>query len=323
MTRVVQTPMKSDYPDFMQQYALVRSSIEPGLPPEGCRICRFCGRSEAVAPFEQTTHLIPELLGRNDCITQDECDECNQMFSAFESHLSTFVRPHLTLLGVIGKRKVPNFQSRTINGDEASRTVLRCDTKGQRDFRIGLLDDYTLDEETKTGTLVFRQPPYVPLKIYKALLKIGLGLLPTSAIASNVYSFDFLIGKRQRVKFIPSLFLHALRHRYFASPIGYLYRAKSLANRSTEFPEYTLVLCFANLVLQIFLPFNDEFDAVHDSRRSLLLNIFPMSSFDNFDTGSTCQIRLYDLSIPTSVVHDEEIHFEFEGVTRSVQSVQV
>jgi len=83
------------------------------------------------------------------------------------------VRPFITILGISGKRGVPAFRSRSIDRKPDSVTELVYAACGKRKLFVGEESDLTIDWENNTMSLLFRQPPYVPVKIYKALVKSG------------------------------------------------------------------------------------------------------------------------------------------------------
>src|SRR5690606_31739849 len=126
----------------------------------------------------------------------------------------------------------------------------------KKELYIQALDDYALNTDAKTFDIVFRKPPFIPLKIYKSLLKIGLSLLPSEYDDANKQSFAWLTERQNHLEFIHYAFITTLKRKYFATPSADLYRAKKLAIGKSEFPEHLLILRFANQIIQIFLPFS-------------------------------------------------------------------
>lgn len=305
--------MQSDSLDFWKKYELINSSGTYDSKESKSKKCRYCSKTDKEVSFKQMTHLLPELLGENSIFTQDECDDCNILFSNFESNFSTFVRPYITLLGVKGKKKIPTFQSRTVNKKEETRTILKHSEGNRKELHIQELDDYTINTEDKTFEIVFRKPPFVPLKVYKSLLKIGLSLLPTKYDIYNEQSFAWLTNRQEHLEFIPQAFITTLKRKRFSKPSADLYRAKNLVKGKWEFPEHILILCFANQVLQIFLPFSEELKQVHDKyKRNLSLNLFPAFAFDEVESLKSVEIKTFNLAIATSVTEDHRISFSYQ-----------
>lgn len=310
--------MDHDPLDFWKKYQSIGSTStwDTNLTKES--VCRYCGKKQGEVTFDQNTHLIPELLGENDIHTTDECDHCNGLFSKNESHLSKFVRPYLTMLAVKGKKKIPIFQSRTLDGNEETRTKLEVGAGTKRELLIQDLDDYKIDADSKTMSITFRKEPYRPLSVYKSLLKIALGLLPRKYDTYNRKTFEWITNKRDEIQFFPVVFITTLKRRYFEHPFAELYRAKSLCTSEEEFPEHTLILGFANQVVQIFLPFSDELLEVNNGKRPLSFNLFPAFSFDKLNESTEIEIKQYDLSGTAMVKENQHLHFSFEELNRKV-----
>ncbi len=303
--------MKSSSLDFWEKYGLINSSNSYSLAGVKSNICRYCGKTASEVTFEQKTHLLPELIGENEILTFDECDVCNNLFSGYESNFSVFVRPYVTLFGVKGKKKVPAFQSRTIDRNEETRTLLRHKQGNQKEMYIRSLSDYTINSDSNTVELLFRKPPFVPLKVYKTLLKIGLSLLPSELDIFNRQSFAWLTNRQEELNFISQAFVTTLKRKRFAQSFACLYKANKLFDNTNEFPEYILILCFVNQIIQIFLPFSDELKQVHNDDKQLVLNLFPAFAFDEVYASQVVKINSFNLGIDYSITEDEKMLFEY------------
>lgn len=275
--------------------------------------CRFCKLNPENTTFSQKTHLLPELLGGNSILTTDECDECNKLFSGFESHLSTFFRPYLVISGVTGKKKIPKFQSRTNNRDESTRTVMSSDDMRRIQINLGLLEDYKLDKEHKTATIKFRKEPYIPLNVYKALLKIGLSLLPLKYIEEYSSSFKLLTKGEPTLSFFSYGYIYTLKRKRFSEPKAELYKAKRMYSKNKVFPEMTLLLYFANQVVQIFLPFPKRFEKIHGEMKRLSISLYPSFAFDDLTILSQIELKSYDLGVKHIVKENLIEHFTYEN----------
>lgn len=314
--------MRPDPLDFWKKYELISGSKTFAPLQTKNNICRYCERTNKQVTFTQDTHLLPELIGENNILTFDECDECNKLFSSFESNFSIFIRPYITLMGIKGKKKIPSFQSRTVDRNEETRTFLKHTEGNSKELHIQTLNDYSINADTKTFDIVFRKPPFVPLKVYKSLLKIGLSLLPKEFDIANKDSFAWLNGRQEHLEFIPYAFITSLKRKSFTTPSADLYRAKKLVKGKSEFPEHILILCFANQIIQIFLPFSDELKKVHNSKRTLSLDIFPAFVFDKIEAGQTVEIKTYNLGVATSVTENHQISFSYQEAEINIPSPQ-
>ncbi len=311
--------MKPDPLDFWKKYELLSSSINYVPIKVKSKVCRYCDKQENETTFNEKTHLLPELIGENNILTFDECDICNKVFGDYESSFSIFIRPYITLLGIKGKKKIPAFQSRTIDRNEETRTTLKHREGNQKELHIQTFDDYTINTETKTFDIVFRKPPFIPLKIYKSLLKIGLSLLPPEFDNANKQSFAWLTKRQEHLEFIHYAFITTLKRKYFETPHADLYRAKKLVKGKSEFPEHILILCFANQIIQIFLPFSDELKKVHNGKRTLSLDLFPAFAFDKIETSEIVQIKSYNLGVATSVTENHQISFSYQDADFNIK----
>lgn len=309
--------------ELLKQYILIAASEwQPKIPE--VRACRFCGKKEPEVTFKTFAHIVPELLGVNDSQSYTECDACNSLFSSYETHLAILFRPYLTMVGVQGKKGVPNFQSRTDGGDENTRTQVNYQNEGNRQFIISKADDLKIDWVTGKITMVYRLPPYRPIYVYKALLKIGLSLLPEEMKGDYKQAFSWLVDKSaDDLPAFPFAFVTILTRKKMAAPKASLYKAKEVFFERGFNPDLTLIVSFGNVVVQIFLPLPDNFDYARARGLSPELNILPASilNVDSTMFGDakptdrvTIKFRFtsIDLSRYETIQHDEKIQFSFD-----------
>lgn len=309
---------------FWTIYRKVGSSDNLELFKQEVRTCRFCNRDETNVPFNMIAHACPELLGENNLVYLEECDNCNKEFSKYESHLSKLFLPYLTMAGIKGKHKVPDFHSRTENGDEKTRTIVRFDEDGRRAITIGVLDDYILDEASRQVSIRFRLPPYKPWYVYKALVKIAASILPKEYIGKHIAIFEWL-GNAKGIGCLPKAIVTMLHDKKFTRPIAEVYEAKSIFCDKDLYPELCLVLNFGNLVIQTFLPFPKYINRESVSGFNLSLPIYPafVHNITKEHRGQNEPIPLdlrvveMNLSEKHSCIRDEVISFSFESLQRS------
>ena len=163
----------------------VQGSVGSATKQIGSRgSCRYCGLS-GKSRFRKVAHSFPEALGNQWIISLDECDDCNAVFSAYESALTSALGPLLTLGGV--RRK--SSSSRQVGRSGGSRVLKHSMVSGGRQLSI-ICKDLGLDgiepQVTPHGTLRMKLPiaatPFKPRDAYKALTKMGLALLPNEEI---------------------------------------------------------------------------------------------------------------------------------------------
>jgi hypothetical protein len=144
--------------------------------------CRFCGTCAASA-FRKLAHTFPEALGNKWVFSRDECDTCNtEIFSRYDDELSKAVSPLLTLGGVKGKRNKTRQTGRS-NGDsfiEERRTIDNRRSIFASAKNTDPKDVFGIDP--RTGRIRLSTPiarvPFRPRHAYKALVKMGIALLP-------------------------------------------------------------------------------------------------------------------------------------------------
>ena len=309
--------------DFWKKYELVNSSDSHIPSYSKSKVCRYCEKTIADTTFSQKTHLMPELLGKNNLLTFDECDSCNKLFSNYESNLSTFIRPYISIFGVNGKKKVPTFQSRMLNTKDEKRTTFKHIGPNHKMLQIECLNDYFVNPENKTCEILFRQPPFVPLKVYRALLKIGLSLLSGKLDKYNKRSFEWLTNRTEDLTFINQAYITTLQKSYFIKASADLYRARKLHEENIEYPEHVLTLCYANQVIQIFLPFSDEFQNIHNATRTLSLNFCPAFAFEKIKLPQTIKIETYNLGISNSVTENLRVTFNYGSADLNITSCRL
>lgn len=304
---------------FRKRYTLISSTKDWCTDLVEYKICRYCKKIEPETTFRNIPHVIPELFGENDITGNDECDKCNSQFSKLESHVAIFFRPYLTMVGVKGKKKVPEFQSRTSDGKANSQTTVKHISDTKREMWIGKNDDYVIDKDKNTMSVTFRLPPYKPLYVYAALVKIALSLLPVTKLNDYQHVFDWLNGKGNKIPLLPYGYVTMLTKKKFAQPFAELYETYIPFEDGEFSPEITLVLYFGNIVFQIFLPIKQEFEKYASNGGLSTPVLFPAYllniDFDEIKTVDDINFKynIVDLSSINSVKQDKILNFRFES----------
>ena len=162
---------------------IVQELVEPGSERRflGERTqCRYCGVNGAGVFGRRTNaHALPAALGNRTLFALDECKACNARFSIYEDALCKAVGPFLTLGGVRGRNGVRQ------TGQSSSRSTVRhAIVNGKRQLSVAAQGDANalVDIDKATGQLKLTMPVegdvFVPRYAYKALMKIGLSMLP-------------------------------------------------------------------------------------------------------------------------------------------------
>ncbi|MEM6496512.1 MAG: hypothetical protein AAF709_07290 [Pseudomonadota bacterium] len=145
--------------------------------------CRYCGATGSRVFGKRTNaHALPAALGNRTLFSLDECRACNDKFSVYEDALCKAIGPFLTLGGVRGRSGVRK------TGQTGSKSTIRH-TKhdGKRQLSIAFEGGAELFAVDRAGGMLNLTMPiegdvFVPRYAYKALMKIGLSMLPAEEL---------------------------------------------------------------------------------------------------------------------------------------------
>lgn len=280
--------------------------------------CRFCKKTFPETTFNTISHLIPEMLGKNNTRIIDECDECNNKFSKYESHLNNFLAPYLSLIAAKGKKGYSSFTSRMDEND--NRTIVQAQEFQRRIYFGSNTDDFKYDYEGKTLHINLRKQSYIPIYVYKSLMRIGLSLLPIENIEANHHYTNWLmsndIDDLTKHPFLNCFFTH-LGNKSFLNPWAELYKAKQVKNQDSECPEFILVVCSHNIVMQIFLPPSVINGKNHVKGSTLAIEVFPALMWQRFANQTEYSTKSIHLGSNQKVQENTWISFKYESINES------
>ncbi len=263
---------------FINTYDLI-DVIIPGrtdlnvLKPKKERICRFCGKKYGDTQFKEKAHLISEMLGNKELLSDFECDQCNHYFDKFEDQLSNFLGIYRTLSGTKGKEGIPGFTS-------PGKAIK---AKGEI-----ILDDETIiisRESIENGAIIvdpvrglinikYKKNPFSPLMIYKAILKIALSIINDNEIKSDYrLALDYLMG-RDNIMFTGCLMNGYIFPFNYKSLLPYAYLFKK---RDTNAMTHThlIALYFQNLIFAFPVPLNKNDLFFYNKGEQLNFTLYP------------------------------------------------
>lgn len=164
--------------------------------------CRYCGERNP-ARFRMVAHAFPEALGNKWVISRDECDRCNQVFSKYDDAIAKAVSPFLTLGGVKGKSNKVRQTGRSEGEPVISRRG-GADGQGINMFANNA-DPAQHVFATAEGMLRMNMPvadvPFKPRRAYKALVKMGVALLPDEELSHYTKLCAWLLDADDKVDF--------------------------------------------------------------------------------------------------------------------------
>lgn len=134
--------------------------------------CRFCGRSKGDVTFKQKAHAFPHIAGNRWLFSHHECDICNAHFGKMlENEFGNFMLLNHIIKGVKGK----GGSSKYVLEKEGLSIV-------NKDNRIewqGIANEnIKYDQDAGIISVDQKMPGYIPVAVYKTLVKIALTIMP-------------------------------------------------------------------------------------------------------------------------------------------------
>ncbi|MBD5559100.1 MAG: HNH endonuclease [Clostridia bacterium] len=230
--------------------------------PSGSRQCRFCGRSEPDVSFDKEAHAVPKLIGNYFLFSKTECDECNAFFGrTVERDLANHLGAARVLLGITPKNRNLKYGS----GDREVYLERQegCVKLIPAPRYAGLI----VDPERQRIELCMKSPKYSRSKVYKALVKMALSLLPLPEMSHFQDTAAWLLSSGRECldnnfinyQWMSERFVPRARPR-----LAFVMLVRN-ANAPTFLPYYMFVAAIGSLVFQIAVPCTEkdrnEFDA--------------------------------------------------------------
>lgn len=223
-----------------------------GEPIKEKRKCRYCKRTMPKVSFKKKAHTISEALGNKTIITNDECDECNQLFGdTLESDLISifdFPRMYYKISGKNGKVKEIEGKNYILDNDPNSKNL--------RLFR--LKNDKTEEEIKYTDKPVELQ--LIPKRkfptenIYKCLVKYAIGVLDESNLPDLSKTIQWLKGEISD-NTLPPIAWQIFDSKVVHPQIAVFVRKDSLKQ---ELPHIFVFIRLINTQFGFIIPFSDK-----------------------------------------------------------------
>ncbi|WP_296658529.1 HNH endonuclease [Paraburkholderia sp.] len=268
---------------YLQHYTMLDMwHITPGvrvvLGRGGSQKCRFCLRLAPEVTFRLKAHAIPEALGNKGMLSRYECDECNKHFgSTIENDLGNWTLPMRTLLRISGKNGVPTLKN------ERDGWRIECDDGSELKVSHNRIDSvFEVDEAQKLIRFNLKRGPYVPLAVRKALVKIGLTLLPETEVPNFEETIKWVRDpQHSNERMVRMPVLRTLR----PGPMNGQMITAALLRRSEPsiaLPYAFLILSIANEAYQVMLP-SPQLDPPLDATPTQM-PVFPVGLGQNRDS---------------------------------------
>jgi hypothetical protein len=314
---------------FLDKYEVINSTSEYRrlFSRQPDKRCKFCGLTSKETTFTAIPHVLPELFGKNNYTSNEECDKCNTHFGQYETDLSNFISPYLSLLSQKTKSKIPVFQGRKERTGDS--TTIR-NVNGEPKIYFGNnLEDFHYDYNKRLLHLRFKKKKFNPLNVYKAFVHIALTLCPTEELVLFKDTVDWVLDTDtadHRPLDIPMvLFRTKFTNKKYATPSAALFRRKIEVNKEAYLPRLSLVVNSGILVFQLFIIGCSETAKFEKGSYKLSLDIYPAFIFDlnlpgNFESMTvnidSLPIKQYDMNHNEKVTEDEMFSLKYSSLLR-------
>ena len=212
--------------------------------------CRFCKKTRPATAFTQDTHLISNLLGQNTYYSHDECDECNAFFKRFENDLANYLGTSRVLNHIMPGTKAPGFSSanRAVNIKNYGNDFIYFENAKPE------MNDFIVDIQKGQMDIKIETAKFIPVNVYRALLKMALGSLPEMNIAEYDVGFKLLMAIENYPSYNGLMnVVIAPTDIVLARPFACIFQ-KRLDIIEPLFPQHLFCLYVGNLMMQILLP---------------------------------------------------------------------
>lgn len=255
--------------DIVNFFAFRPDSERVYLGDKAKQFCRYCGRTSPVVKFKKLAHAIPDQVGNDWLFDYEECDTCNADFAKrIEDDFGKWTLPWRTLGRIKGKEGVPSIKSNDkkfrIDATVASTPAETGAGAVRHDLKIliGVNDvRHELDEATRTVKLTVDRPAYVPMGVFKCLVKMAIAVMPPEEQQRCAHLKKWILQPTHTFESYPYRPLNIL-HQFAPGPLPNDRLACWLLRRKPESPDDCLymqfVLQLSNHVFQIALPMHIE-----------------------------------------------------------------
>lgn len=254
--------------------------------------CRFCNRYFPEVSFKTDSHLIPQFLGSKYLLSHFECDNCNSHFKSYENDFANFIGVIRSIAGITGKSRNPKLSTDKLK-------IFQEEDKTIRFVSADIVK--AIENGDKQIMIPAVKNKFTPINVYRAILKIALGLIEESEVNNFRSAFEFLLSdddiyynKVKNSMTIMRIFVPGPS--VLESPHVHLWKRKSL---EIEMPEKLAVIHVKNLKYIIPIPLNKN---------------------DNHLKGKSLEVPMCPIILPDTYVKKYG-NFQFEAIDLSGKEV--
>lgn len=213
-------------------------------------ICRFCGKKHPDTTFVSKPHIISRLFGNNAGISDFECDKCNNHFSKFETSTADFLGVNRSIYS-LGKEKIPTFKA-----PDGSMEARASEIYGNEAVEISAKMPGLITSLTDTGKIEVQVKgnSYIPINVYKSLLKIALTRMSESEFINYGLALAFIMKglNTNHFSFHATQVFRSQIGGEVATPYCILFRKKKV---NSDLPTHIFQLYYQDSCLQLHLPY--------------------------------------------------------------------
>lgn len=276
------------------------------LPSSTTGRCRFCKQSLPNVTFNKRAHAISELIGNHHLLSNYECDSCNSSYSKLEYQFSQYMLFYNTVFQIVGKRKPPVFQP------YRNQPSSIFSSNGVLNIRVYQGDSimHKINWCKKLVTL-YGNRTYIPIDVYRCLLKMALTVMPETEMQFLNDSLDFLnkVTDMPNIKKICYFKIYGGGINVFGFPAVMLYKRKPTS--SSNVPAYLFGLAYGNFFFEMPI-IGCSLDAHLQNTTYFDLPVIPTIADGNFPIMQ--DTRMLDLSSTQKVIKEPvkmSLHFEY------------
>jgi hypothetical protein len=232
---------------------------------DGTGRCRYCGRPSPKVTFSSKSHAFPEQIGNKTLIDPAECDECNWHFGKMlDDDFAKWTQPWRTVLRVKGSSGIP-----TTNSRDKKMRIEAQDADNLKVYVSQINEQHMLDTNAKRLVLNVDRPAYVPMGVFKCLVKMAMSVMPEVYAAECGHLKQWILEKNHTFESYPyrplTVLLQLMPVRMPNEAVSYTLLLRR--DEGSRVPYMMFVLLFTNVQLQITLPMHE--------RDKLLINAEP------------------------------------------------
>lgn len=292
--------MKSIYEPIVQY--MLSGKTKETLGSQVKRKCKFCNKDENSTSFHQIAHTVPELLGNTRLISFFECDSCNsKIFSKYESDLANFLQLYRGVRGSRGKRgKIGLTKGCKMEYNSETKThkiLMTSNFRKSKRKRIGV--DMNLIND-RVDILVRNNAKYIPINVYRAILKPSLSILNKDMLESYDDYIKLLFSDDISLVCQESYDIYTIvLNKPTTTPKMTLYKKSSL---SSSVPSLLVSIEALQFVFNIFLYAKDESLLPFSKHSVELKKILHYSQYDAYD------LRVKNFSKTSPIIEEQAEH---------------